>query len=52
MLGGIEAGDLTAFTVGEHGPVGAAHEAGAVRAELTMLKEWFGEVAPGSVGRL
>ena len=47
-----EAGDVTAFAASEHGPDGAAEEAEAVQAALTILKAWLAQVSPGSVGLL
>ena len=47
-----EASDLTAFAASEHGPIGAAEEAEAVQAALTILKGWLAQVSPGSVGLL
>ena len=47
-----EAGDVTAFAASEHGPDGAAEEAEAMQAALTILKAWLAQVSIGSVGLL
>ena len=53
-LDGVQcaAGDVTAFVASEHGVDGAAEEAEAVQAALTILKTWLAEVSIGSVGLL